>query len=94
MKSEPGVFNDPPNVAAIASKGVLCGRDWIDDEDSAWQFHGSPSSRQEGDALVVSLQNIVELDDTIRDLPDLPVRCHAWRTGGRRAFLERSFQLS
>jgi hypothetical protein len=32
MKSELWVFNDPPNVAAIASKGVLCGRDWIDDE--------------------------------------------------------------
>jgi hypothetical protein len=61
MKSELWVFNDPPNVAAIASKGVLCGRDWIDDEDGAWQFHGSQSSRQEGDALVVSLQNIVDV---------------------------------
>jgi len=78
MKSELWVFNDPPNVAAIASKGVLCGRGWIDDEDSAWQFHGSQSGRQEGDALVVSLQNIVELDDTIRDLADLPVGCYAW----------------
>jgi hypothetical protein len=66
----------------------------IDDEDGAWQFHGSQSSRQEGDARVVSLQNIVELDDTIRDLADLPVGWHAWRTGGRRAFLDRSFQLS
>jgi hypothetical protein len=91
MKSELWVFNDPPNVAAIASKGVLCGRY---DEDGAWGFHGSQSSRQEGDALVVSLQNIVELDDTIRDLADLPVGWHARRTGGRRAFLERSFQLS
>jgi hypothetical protein len=35
-----------------------------------------------------------QLDDTIRDLADLPVGCHAWRTGDRRAFLERSFQLS
>lgn len=76
----------PPNAAAIASKGVLCGRDWIDDEDGTWQFHGSQSSRQEGDALVASLQNIVELDDTIRDLTDLLAGCHAWRTGGRRAF--------
>ena len=77
VKSELWVFNDPPNVAAIASKGVLCGRDWIDDQDGAWQLHGSQSSRQEGDALVVSLQNIVELDDTIRDLADLPVGWHA-----------------
>ena len=93
MKSEPG-FNDPPNVAAVASKRVLCGRGWIDAEDSAWQFHGSQCSRQEGDALVASLENIVALDDTIRDLADPPVGCHACRTGGRRAFLERSCRLS
>jgi hypothetical protein len=77
MRSELWVFNDPPNVAPIASKGVLCGRDWIDDEDGAWQFHGSQAGRQEADALVASLQNIVELDDTIRDLADLPVGWHA-----------------
>ncbi|MEZ0606760.1 hypothetical protein ACAX43_32330 [Paraburkholderia sp. IW21] len=39
MKSDLWFFNDPPNVAAIASKDVLCGRDWIDDEDGARQFH-------------------------------------------------------
>jgi hypothetical protein len=46
------------------------------------------------DALMVSLQNIVEFDDTIRDLADLPVGWHAFRTGGRCAFLERRFPLS
>jgi hypothetical protein len=40
------------------------------------------------------LQNIIEFDDTIRDLADLSVGWHACPIGGRRAFLERSFQLS
>ncbi|MFM0236074.1 hypothetical protein [Paraburkholderia sediminicola] len=78
-------FNDPPNVAVIANRSIVFEHDWIayvsrDNEDGAWQFHGSGSGpMQESDAVVTSLKNIVELDGTVQDLADLPLGWHAWR---------------
>ncbi|WP_027818886.1 hypothetical protein [Paraburkholderia bannensis] len=86
MKGEMGTFGDPPNVAVIVTRSVVYEQDWIafvshDYEDGAWQFHGSQSNpMQETDALVASSQSIVQLDDSVRDLSDLPVGWHAWRT--------------
>jgi hypothetical protein len=79
-------FSDPSNVAVIASRRVVFAGDWIsyvshDAEDGAWQFHGSePEATQESDAVVVSLQSILEFDSTILELADLPIGWHASRT--------------
>ncbi|WP_341313045.1 hypothetical protein WN982_16770 [Paraburkholderia sp. IMGN_8] len=86
MKNETWAFDDPPNVAVIAARSIVFERDWIayvshDHEDGAWQFHGSQANpMQEVDALVAILQNIVQIDGTVRELADLLVGWHAWRT--------------
>jgi hypothetical protein len=93
MKGEMWAFGDPPNVAVIVTKSVVYEQDWIafvshDYEDGAWQFHGSQSNpMQENDALVASLQSIVQLDDSVRNLSDLPVGWHAWRTAREMPWL-------
>jgi hypothetical protein len=78
-------FEDPPNVAVIASRKVVREGDWIayvshDSDDGGWQFqNGDPGPRSESDAMVVSLLNIVQLDDSIAQLADLPLGWFAWR---------------
>jgi hypothetical protein len=78
-------FSDPPNVAVITTKKVVSGDDWIafvshDADDGGWQFLNKESgSRNEADASVVGLCEIVEMDDSIAELADLPLGWHAWR---------------
>ena len=86
-------FADPPNVAVLSDKGIFRSGDWIacvvheaDDDDSfndeggSWQFHGSDArDRDEGEIVVVGLQEVVELDESILALVDLPKGWHAWR---------------
>jgi hypothetical protein len=77
-------FLDPPNVAAITTNEIVEGRAWIayvthDADDGAWQFLGSGGAGTESDARVVSLRSIVESDETIKQLADLPLGWHAWR---------------
>jgi hypothetical protein len=78
-------FQDPPNVAVFSSKAVINEGQWIhyvshDEEDGAWQFHsidGAPAS--DSDARVVSLRSMLQRDDSIRLLADLPLGWCAWR---------------
>jgi hypothetical protein len=83
MKARP--FRDPPNVAVIASRKIVDGSDWIahvfhDADDGGWQFHTSePGPSHESDAVVVSLGEIVGLDESVAALADLPLGWHAWR---------------
>ncbi len=78
-------FRDPPNVAVIANRRAVTGGDWIahvshDAEDGGWQFHtADPGPLNDADAIVVSLRNIVQLDESVEDLADLPLGWHAWR---------------
>jgi hypothetical protein len=63
-------FSDPPNVAVFVSQRILSGTDWIhyachDEDDGAWQFHGSSGPMQESEARVVGLMPIVEQDATV-----------------------------
>jgi hypothetical protein len=78
-------FQDPPNVAVIAIRGIVSGRDWIayvshDAWDGGWQFHTNASGPpKESDAAVVGLREIVELDPSVEELWDLPLGWCAWR---------------
>ena len=60
--------------------------DWIayvshDDEDGSWQFHNSePGPVEDGDIMIVSLQNVVKRDESILELADLPEGWHARRS--------------
>lgn len=79
-------FSDPPNVAVFLDKGIVIRGDWIayvshDDDDGSWQFHNSePGPVDEGDIMIASLQNVVQRDESILALADLPEGWHACRT--------------
>lgn len=79
-------FADPPNVAVFVDRAVVTRGDWIayvshDDDDGGWQFHNSETGPvDEGDIMIVSLQNVVQRDESIQALADLPEGWHAWRT--------------
>lgn len=78
-------FKDPPNVAVIANRKIVDGRDWIayvshDSADGGWQFHNNDTAPvEETDAAVVSLRNIVQLDESVTELADLPLGWSARR---------------
>lgn len=51
-----------------------------DRDDGGWQFHGNSSGElTEEDVAVVSLESVLNRDDTLLELFDLPVGWHAWR---------------
>lgn len=83
MKAWP--FKDPPNVAVIANRKIFTDGGWIayvshDEDDGGWQFHISEAGPpKEADAFVVGLNEIVELDESVMELADLPLGWHAWR---------------
>ncbi|NML35491.1 hypothetical protein [Paraburkholderia antibiotica] len=85
MTSSKWAFADPPNVAVIANRKIVYAHEWIayvshDSDDGAWQFHtNDPEPPMESDAVVVSLQSIVNLDPSVAKLADLPLGWHAWR---------------
>lgn len=77
-------FSDPPNVAVIANRRIMEGKDWIayvshDLDDGAWQFHIAAPEVHEGDMIVVSLESVIRLDSSVQDLAELPLGWHAWR---------------
>lgn len=86
-------FADPPNLAVYSDKSIFKRGDWIayvvhedDDDDSyndeggTWQFHNSePGPVDDGDIMLVGLQEVVRWDETILELADLPKGWHAWR---------------
>jgi hypothetical protein len=79
-------FSDPPNVAVFVDRGIFRRGDWIayvshDDEDGSWQFHNSePGPVEEGDIMIVALQEVVRRDESLLELADLPEGWHAWRS--------------
>ncbi|AIP33011.1 hypothetical protein DR64_537 [Paraburkholderia xenovorans LB400] len=85
MTSNQWPFSELPNVAVIANRKIVQGREWIayvshDSDDGAWQFHTSAQEPPtEGEAALVSLESIMKIDGTIAELADLPLGWHAWR---------------
>lgn len=70
-------FNDVENVVVFTSRQVINEGMPIqyvshDVEDGAWQFHHGSNVDIE-DAMIVSLEMMVSLDDTLNLLVDLPL---------------------
>jgi hypothetical protein len=77
-------FEDQKNVATISLKRIIERRIPIllvthDAEDGTWQFLDGSDDLQPEDSCVVSLQSVVTLDPTVRELADLPPGWVAWR---------------
>ena len=88
-------FEDPPNVAVLSDRGIFRHGDWIayvvhesdddydddDDEGGSWQFYSSDTrDLDESDMMLVGLREVVERDESIFELADLPKGWHAWRS--------------
>jgi hypothetical protein len=79
-------FDDPHNLAVISNRKVIFGGEWIalvshDEDDGGWQFLSHEISPfREGDAVIVSLQKILQIDPSVAELADLPL---GWRARRR-----------
>ncbi|WP_158614478.1 MULTISPECIES: hypothetical protein [Mesorhizobium] len=62
----------------------LGGGGWIayashDADDESWQFYGDEAEVDHDDLILVGLFEVVELDETVAQLADLPLGWHARR---------------
>jgi hypothetical protein len=76
-------FDQPPNCAVFTVRTILEEDAPIlyvshDADDHGWQFLGKERARTKN-ARIVSFQEIVELDDSLLALGNLPPGAHAWR---------------
>lgn len=71
------------NLAVLTTKFVLEDNSPIvsvfKDEEGDWQFFGKEEGISEEDARVVSLEEILEIDKSIKDILSIDNRSHAWR---------------
>lgn len=78
-------FDQPRNCAVISLRQIVFGGDQIlqvshDEDDHGWQFLSLGDAMEE-DAVVVCLEEIVEMDPTVFDVADMPP---GWRALRRR----------
>ncbi|MGB7604162.1 MAG: hypothetical protein WBL93_01670 [Lutisporaceae bacterium] len=77
------VFKDEPNVMIITTKNIISSKNsilsvWHDADDGMWQFLDGTDVNEE-DALTISLEELVNIDDTVNEVSDLPIGWVAWR---------------
>ena len=76
-------FEDDRRVAVFTTSHVVhAGKPIVyvshDADDGAWQFHSDDTVSQK-DAMLLALEEIVEIDPTIASLASLPLGCCATR---------------
>lgn len=77
-------FKDPKNLAVISTRKLFSSSGWVayvshDADDESWQFYGNEAEIDQNDLVLVGLVEIVELDETVAQLADLPLGWHARR---------------
>lgn len=82
-------FDDPPNVATISLRDIMERRAPIllvshDADDGMWQFLDGRDNPDPEDAVILSLDCVLDLDPSIAELADLPPGWRAWREGANR----------
>lgn len=90
-------FSDAENTAVFTTRQVVNeGRHILyvshDEDDGAWQFHHGSNANIE-DAMVVSLEMMVSLDDTLNQLFDLPLGWIATRKSINDSWNKRENRL-
>jgi hypothetical protein len=80
-------FPDPPNVAVFTTTRVIKDDEPVlyvahDAEDGAWQFHAGAESGSGAlaEVMVVSLKSMIERDQSLIELADLPLGWTAERS--------------
>lgn len=77
-------FNESLNTAVFTTRFVFREREPIQNifhhnEDGAWEFTGVTQAVEDGDYLVVSLQEIMDFDPSVLELADLALGESAYR---------------
>jgi hypothetical protein len=91
--SDAWAFEDAPNVACFTVKSIMNGTVPIlqvfhDEDDGAWQMlPGSGANASE--AMIVGLGQLVQLDQTLVELANLPLGWVAWRERKNSPWLRR-----
>jgi hypothetical protein len=79
-------FDQAPNTAALTTRQVIDLkspiRHLIHYDDGTWAFLCGTTSETD-DYRVVHMSHILELDDTLREVADLPLGWSAWREDGQ-----------
>jgi hypothetical protein len=76
-KNQDWPFTDQKNVAVFTTTQVLRAGQPIlyvshDEDDGAWQFHTGVAKVEASDSMIVALEEMVEYDQSICELADLP----------------------
>ena len=94
MKNEPcWPFADPQNVAAFTSTHIFRDNHPIlyvshDNDDGSWQFHWGGNIAT-NDAMIVTLEEVFEYDQSIAELADLPCGWSADRSALGQPWIRR-----
>jgi hypothetical protein len=78
-------FKEELDTAVFTTKSILEKRDFIFyvfhyEDDGAWQFSGNEDVIDDEDYKVVSLEEIIDLDNSILEIADLPLQHMAYRS--------------
>jgi len=76
-------FTDEPDVMVMTTKNIVSNKKpilsvWHDADDGMWQFLDGTDVNEE-DAMMISLEEIVNIDDTVNEVSDLQLGWVAWR---------------
>ncbi|AJA46850.1 hypothetical protein CPAST_c07500 [Clostridium pasteurianum DSM 525 = ATCC 6013] len=87
------VFSDEPNVMVITTRNIINNINpilsvWHDEEDRMWQFLDGTDVNEE-DAMIVSLEKIVDIDNSVEEVSNLPLGWVAWREQKGSAWREQ-----
>lgn len=93
MNEEEWPFDQPRNCATMTSRKVIQGGEAIthafhDESDHGWHFYSSSGAGML-DAMIVTLENIVKGDGSVREIADLPPGWMAVRTGPGAPWVRR-----
>jgi hypothetical protein len=77
------IFKDEPNSMVMTTKNIVEKKEnilsvWHDFDDGMWQFLDGTDVKEE-DAMIVSLEYIVGIDDSVNEVSDIPLGWVAWR---------------
>lgn len=83
MRTNSWMFTDEPNVMVMTTKNIVSNKKpilsvWHDADDGMWQFLDGTDVNEE-DAMLISLEEIVSIDDSVKEVSDLPLGWVAWR---------------
>jgi len=83
MRISNWTFTDEPNVMVMTTKNIINNNSpiisiWHDAGDGMWQFLDG-TDVNEKDAMMVSLEEIVNLDNSVIEVSNLPLGWVAWR---------------